>query len=201
MDVGGDDGDFDDGEDVDEGNDGEKAEDVVVPAFVLPDRTEDEEEFDENYGEGDEAREEDGVDGPGVPGLWGDGPWLIGGFGGVLVGLAVVDAEVGPDVDEGELYEEPKGDEAEEGGEGEGGGGALGPDEEVEKEDGREESAGEEERGRERVLTMQGAGECGVDAGGEIAGEEACEDEEAHAYADEAATEAGVEDPKGAEEK
>ena len=57
LDVRRHDGDLDDGDDADEGDDAEETEDVVVSALVLPDAAEDEEQFDEDDGERDEARE------------------------------------------------------------------------------------------------------------------------------------------------
>ena len=163
--------DLHDGDDAEESDDAQEAEDVVISAFVLPDALEDEEEFDEDDGEGDEARDEDAVQVFGVPGLRGDLAGDAVGLCGVLVGRAVVEAVPAAAVDEGELDEEPEGYEADEGAEGEGGAGLLGPDEEVEDEHGEEEEAGEEEGGEDGVappvvFPTEGL----VDPAGEVAG-------------------------------
>ena len=190
---------LDDGDDADEGDDAEEAEDVVVPALVLPDAAEDEEELDEDDGEGDQAREQDARDAPGVPRLLGHLAGDAVRLGGVFVRAAPVVAEPAAAVDERELDEEPEGDEADEGAKGECGARGLRPDEEVEDEDCGEEEAGEEEGGHEGVpapvLRVKGL----VDPSGEIAREYPGKDEEAHANADEAAAKAGVEYAKGAE--
>ena len=138
------DGDFDDGDDAEKADDAEEAKDVVVSAFVLPDALEDEEEFDEEDGEGDEAGDEDAVDVFRVPCLLRDLAGDAVGFGGVLVGIAVVEAVPAAAVDEGKLDEEPERYEADKGAEGEGGAGCLGPDEEVEDEYCGEKEAWEE---------------------------------------------------------
>ena len=201
LDVRGHDGDLDDGDDADEGDDAQEAEDVVVPALVLPDAAEDEEQLDEEDRERDEAREQDAVDAPGVPRLRRHGAGDAVDLGRVFVGWAAVVAEPAAAVDERELDQEPEGEQSDQGAERERGAGCLGPDEEVEDEDGGEEEAGEEEGGHERVAAPILAVERLVDPAGEVAREDAREDEEAHADADEAAAEAGVEDAEGAEDE
>ena len=104
--VCGHDGDFDNREDADEGDDGEEAEDIVVARFVLPQATEDKEEFDEDDGEGDEAGNEARVDALGVPCLLRDRPWDGSCFGWMFVGLALVETVPAAHVDKRELDEE-----------------------------------------------------------------------------------------------
>jgi len=80
------DGDFGDGEHKDYGDNGKEPKDVVVAGFVLPHGLEDEEELDEDYSEGYEACEEDGLRGSDIPGLVGNLAGYCGCFGGVFPG-------------------------------------------------------------------------------------------------------------------
>ena len=171
LDVGGHDGDFDDGDHADEGDDAEEAEDVVVPALVLPDAAEDEEQFDEDDGEGDQACEQDAVDASRVPRLLGHLAGDAVRLGRVFVRVAAVVAVPAAAVDKGELDEQPEGDETDQCAEGEGGAGCLRPDKEVEDEDGRKEKAGEEEGGHEGVAAPVLSVERFVDSSREVARE------------------------------
>lgn len=193
--------DLDDGNDADEGDDGEETEDVVVPAFILPDAAEDEEQLDEDDGEGDQAREQDAVDASGVPWLL----WYLASdavcLGWVFVRVAAVVTVPATAVDEGKLDEKPEGDETDQCAEWECGAGSLRPDKEVEDEDCREEKAGKEEGCHKGVSAPVLSIKRLIDPSGEIAGEHPGEDEETHANADETAAKAGVENAKGAEDE
>ena len=70
MDICSDDGHLHYGDDENEADDAQEPENVVVPALVLPQALEDEEEFDEKYRKGNETRKENGVDALGIPCLW-----------------------------------------------------------------------------------------------------------------------------------
>jgi hypothetical protein len=112
LDINCDDGDFSNGEDQNDRDDGEEAEDVVVAGFVLPQGLEDEEELDEDYCEWNQSCKEDGLRATDVPGLSRYLAWESSSLGGMFPIPYTCVSVPGSEVHKWKLDAEPKHDYA-----------------------------------------------------------------------------------------
>ena len=135
LDIGCNNGDLYDSDNIDNADDGQETEDIVVTTLVLPQAAENEEQFDEYDSERDQTSQKDAVTPPSIPRLL----WYLSRYAArfrwMFIGLAVVKTIPAADVHKRDLYEEPKEEEADEGAEGKGRTRSLSPYEEVQNED------------------------------------------------------------------